>query len=139
MTFLLASLIFLFKSESETIFVLIAFFILLFVSNLYYFFSDYSISTLFPLVIQLIIILLLIYKNYRVKMVIRIWSGLFLIIANCLIFFGKLLKDFSYDFQNFNYRNYLGSLIMLIIGIVVFWLNEKMVIVSENEIINGNL
>ena len=118
---------------------LIAFFILLFVSNLYYFFSDYSISTLFPLVIQLIIILLLIYKNYRVKMVIRIWSGLFLVIANCLIFFGKLLKDFSYDFQNFNYRNYLGSLIMLIIGIVVFWLNEKMVIVSENEIINENL
>ena len=118
---------------------LIAFFILLFISNLYYFFSDYSISTLFPLVIQLIIILLLIYKNYRVKMVIRIWSVLFLIIANCLIFLGKLFKDFSYDFQNFNYRNYLGSLIMLIIGIVIFWLNEKMVIVSENEIINENL
>lgn len=111
---------------------LITFFILLFASNLYYFFSDYSIINLFPLIIQLIIILSLIYKNYRVKMVIRIWSVLFLIIANCLIFFGKLLKDFSYDLQNFDYRNYLSSFLMLIIGIVIFWLNEKMVIVSEN-------
>lgn len=112
---------------------LIIFFLLLLVSNLYYFFSDNSISALFPIIIQLIILLLLIYRDYRVKILMRIWSGLFLIIANSLIFFGKLLKEFSYDFQNFDYRNYLGCFFMLIIGIIVFLLNEKMVIISEEE------
>jgi len=102
-------------------------------SNLYYFFSDNNISVLFPIIIQLVILLSLIYRDYRVKILMRIWSGFFLIIANSLIFFGKLLNEFSDNFQNFDYRNYLGCSFMLIIGIIVFWLNEKMVIISEEE------
>jgi hypothetical protein len=112
---------------------LIAFFLLLIASNFYYFFLDFNLTSLFPIIIQLIILLMLIYRDYRVKLVMRIWSGFFLILANGLIFFGRLLKEFSSGFQDFYFKNYLGCSFMLIIGVVIFLLNEKLVVISENN------
>lgn len=112
---------------------LIAFFLLLIASNFYYFFLDFNLTSLFPIIIQLIILLMLIYRDYRVKLVMRIWSGFFLILANSLIFFGRLLKEFSSSFQDFDFKNYLGCSFMLIIGVVIFLLNEKLVVISENN------
>lgn len=92
---------------------LIAFFLLLIASNFYYFFLDFNLTSLFPIIIQLIILLMLIYRDYRVKLVMRIWSGFFLILANGLIFFGRLLKEFSSGFQDFYFKVFRKKLYRL--------------------------
>jgi hypothetical protein len=42
-------------------------------------------------------------------------------------------KEFSSGFQDFDFKNYLGCSFMLIIGVVIFLLNEKLVVISENN------
>lgn len=116
---------------------LIIFFLFLLGFNLYYLYCDYDLFILFPITIQLVILSLLIYKDYRFKLVLKFWSGIFLILANGLIFFGKLLKDFSNNFQSFDYKSYLWCIFMLIIGLGIFIFNERMVCIVENSPDNG--
>lgn len=112
---------------------LIIFFAFLFVSNIYYIYFDNDLFILIPIIIQMGILFLLIYKYYRIKLILKIWSGFFLVLANSLIFFGKLLKDFSNDFQYFDLKNYFGCIIMLIIGIIILWLTEQTVIIYDDK------
>ncbi|PWN72239.1 hypothetical protein C1631_006470 [Chryseobacterium phosphatilyticum] len=100
--------------------------------NLYsiYVSSDWSI--LFPIGIQLLLLILVFIKFSKIKLLLKIWSLIFLIIAPIMQLLGKLLKDASYDYQFFDIRIYVIPFIMLIMGIVVFYFTSVTIKTKDN-------
>ncbi|GEN69616.1 hypothetical protein [Chryseobacterium rhizosphaerae] len=92
--------------------------------------SDWSI--LFPIAIQLLLLILVFIKFSRIKLLLKIWSLIFLIIAPIMQLLGKLLKDASYDYQFFDIRIYIVPFIMLIMGIIVFYFTSVAIKTNGN-------
>ena len=112
---------------------LIVFILILLVYNLISIFSDFEIKTFAPIIIQIFILVLILEKHKILKLVLKIWSGIFFIGAFALTIIGKCLKDMSYDFQTFNVQKYLFPILMLSIGILIFILTEKTIEIRKQE------
>lgn len=70
-------------------------------------------------------------KHYLVKLILKIWFIIFFITAFGLQFIGKLLKDISYNFNMFDYQNYLIPGLMIFVGcIMLYFINETVEIVK---------
>ena len=70
---------------------------------------------IFPIVIQISLLILILTKNQYAKIGIKIWSIVFLIVASGLQLAGRFLNDFTYSFENINIQSYLITGISLII------------------------
>ena len=87
---------------------------------------------LIPLTVQMILIYLIFDKNKFAKVGIKIWSIL-LIIGPGLSILGGLLKSIAGENMDFNET--FTNLIMLTIGITVFYFNNKTVeiVIMKND------
>jgi hypothetical protein len=111
-------------------FLIIMIFALL-VYNLYSIYGEYNFITILPILIQIFLLILIFTKHVKVKLALKIWSIIFLIIAPLMQFTGKLLKDGSYDFQFFEIRNYIIPFLMLSIGSLIFYFTEKTIVIEK--------
>ena len=114
------------------------YFLILLLSGLLLF-NIYSISVsnnwfiLLPIGIQLLLLVLVFSKYSKIKLLLKIWSLIFLIIAPIMQILGKLLKDASYDYQFFDAKVYIVPFLMLIIGIFVFYFTSLTVKTNDNN------
>jgi len=83
-----------------------------------------------PVVIQLIIIYLLYDKNKHAKIGIKIWS-IVLIIGPSLSIVGKLLKTVAGT--DLDLKKMIENIIMLTVGILIYYYNENTVKIEKIE------
>ena len=123
------------KSEFKS--VVFYYFLMILLSGLLLF-NVYSISIsrdwfiLFPIAIQLLLLILVFIKFSKIKLLLKIWSLIFLIIAPIMQLLGKLLKDASYNYQFFDIRIYIIPFMMLIMGIIVFYFTLVTIKTKDN-------
>ncbi|OPB95792.1 hypothetical protein BAS10_09115 [Elizabethkingia meningoseptica] len=66
-------------------------------------------------------------KNKGTKIILKIWSLVFFIIAGSMQVIGKLLKDASNDYHTFDIINYIYCGSIIITGVIIFLLTSKTV------------
>lgn len=111
-------------------FLIIVLFILL-IYNFYLIYENYNIVKLLPILIQISLLILVFMKHIKVKLAIKIWSIVILIISSLMRLVGKFLKDISSDFQFFEVNNYIMPFLILLIGCFIFYFNERTVVVEK--------
>ncbi len=83
-----------------------------------------------PMIIQMVLLYLIFDKNKFAKIGIKIWSIL-LIVGPGLIISGGLIKVIAGE--NFNFKESLANLIMLAVGMLIFYFNNQTVEVQITE------
>jgi hypothetical protein len=114
---------------NSTIFyyLLIAFFGILLIYNTYMFSLSHDYYIIIPIAIQIFLLILIFIKYVKIKLILKIWTIIFLIIAPIMQLIGKLLKDASYDYQYIDVNIYIIPSLMLIAGCLIFYFIVKTV------------
>jgi len=112
---------------------LILFLILLLSNNVYKIFVEFDFGLLLPIALQIFILTLVLLHHFFTKIVLKIWSSIFLIIAYLMQIIGKILKDISVDFQEFDVKTYLFSVLMLLLGIIIFFYSQDTITIKKEE------
>lgn len=100
---------------------LIVLFATLLMYNVYIFFTSFDYFIIVPIIIQVFLLVLIIVKYSKIKLVLKVWTIIFLIIAPVMQLIGKLLKDASYDYQYFDINIYIIPLIMFMLGSLLLY------------------
>ncbi|MGR3856639.1 hypothetical protein [Chryseobacterium indologenes] len=100
---------------------LIALFAILLIYNTYIFFMSHDYYIIIPIIIQFFLLILIFIKYVKIKLILKIWTIIFLIIAPIMQLIGKLLKDAAYDYQYINLNIYIIPTLMLITGFLIFY------------------
>lgn len=100
---------------------LITLFAILLIYNTYMFFISRDYFIIIPIIIQIFLLILTFIKYVNIKLILKIWTIIFLIIAPTMQLIGKLLKDASYDYQYININIYIIPSLMLIAGCLTFY------------------
>lgn len=106
---------------------LIALFAILLIYNTYMFFISHDYYIIIPIAIQIFLLILIFIKYVKIKLILKIWTIIFLIIAPIMQLIGKLLKDASYDYQYIDVNIYIIPSLMLIAGCLIFYFIVKTV------------
>ena len=103
----------------------------LFLWNLYTYFLWKNTSTIFMLILQLTILILIISEHKYAKICIKIWSVL-IILGTFLSFIGKTIKTLLENSFEYTYiTDNALDIIFLIIGCLIFYFNNKTVEIKE--------
>ncbi len=100
---------------------LIALFAILLIYNTYMFFISHDYFIIIPIIIQIFLLILTVIKYVNIKLILKIWTIIFFIIAPTMQLIGKLLKDASYDYQYINVNIYIIPSLMLIAGCLIYY------------------
>lgn len=106
---------------------IIVFISILLLYNVYSIFSNFELRLIMPILIQIILLILIFNKHKLIKLLLKIWSGIFLIGGFTLIILGGLLKGLADGFKHFNFLDYIPSIIFLLIGIVVYMCSDRFI------------
>lgn len=106
-------------------YLLIAFFAILLIYNTYMFSLSHDYYIMTPIIIQIFLLVLIFIKYVKIKLILKIWTIIFLIIAPIMQLIGKLLKDASYDYQYIDLNIYIIPSLMLIVGCLIFYFIVK--------------
>ena len=106
---------------------IIMFISILLLYNVYSILSNFELRLIMPILIQIILFILIFNKHKLIKLLLKIWSGIFLVGAFTLIILGGLLKGLSDGFKYFNFLDYIPSIIFLLIGIVVYMCSARFI------------
>ena len=86
---------------------------------------------LLPVTIQAVLLWLITTKNQYAKIGIKAWVIIFLVSANVLQFFGRLLQDAVESFVNADLLHYVTTGFIVLLGITIFIYVNKTVTVIE--------
>jgi len=105
-------------------------FVIIFISalllyNSIYLINNFTLITLLPVIIQIVLLYLIFTKNKNVKIAIKIWIIVFILIGFGLQFLGKFLKFIASDFAEFNPIEILKIILFLIIGFIILIFSNK--------------
>jgi len=106
---------------------IIMFISILLLYNVYSILSNFELRLIMPILIQIILLILIFNKHKLIKLLLKIWSGIFLVGAFTLIILGGLLKGLADGFKYFNFLDYIPSIIFLLIGIVVYMCSDRFI------------
>lgn len=106
---------------------IIMFIAILLLYNVYSILSIFELRLIMPILIQIILLILIFNKHKLIKLLLKIWSGIFLVGAFTLIILGGLLKGLADGFKYFNFLDYIPSIIFLLIGIVVYMCSDRFI------------
>ena len=106
---------------------IIMFISILLLYNVYSILSNFELRLIMPIFIQIILLILIFNKHKLIKLLLKIWSGIFLVGAFTLIILGGLLKGLADGFKYFNFLDYIPSIIFLLIGIVVYMCSDRFI------------
>ena len=106
---------------------IIMFISILLLYNVYSILSIFELRLIMPILIQIILLILIFNKHKLIKLLLKIWSEIFLVGAFTLIILGGLLKGLADGFKYFNFLDYIPSIIFLLIGIVVYMCSDRFI------------
>lgn len=106
---------------------IIMFISILLLYNVYSILSNFELRLIMPILIQIILLILIFNKHKLIKLLLKIWSEIFLVGAFTLIILGGLLKGLADGFKYFNFLDYIPSIIFLLIGIVVYMCSDRFI------------
>ncbi|MBU4537567.1 MAG: hypothetical protein L6264_06535 [Weeksellaceae bacterium] len=86
---------------------------------------------LLPVTIQAVLLWLITTQNQYAKIGIKAWIIIFLVIANGLQFFGRLLQDAVESFVNADLLHYVTTGFIVLLGITIFIYVNKTVTVID--------
>jgi hypothetical protein len=75
--------------------------------NLYALLFDFELKYILPTILQITLLFLIFIKHKLIKIILKIWSAIFFIIAFGLMILGGLLKDLANTFQDVDFLSYL--------------------------------
>ncbi|MCD9854882.1 hypothetical protein LUD75_09210 [Epilithonimonas sp. JDS] len=104
---------------------LVSFIIVALLYNLYAVLFEFDIFLVIPIIIQVTLLFLIFVRHQYIKLLLQIWSAVFLIFAFGLFIFGGLLKDLAESFEDFNFLNYFPKVILLLVGIIIYQGSSK--------------
>lgn len=113
---------------------LVIFIIILLLYNFYALLFEFEFSLFIPIIIQLTLLFLIFVRHQYIKLLLQIWSAVFLIFAFGLFILGGLLKELTDGFEYFNFLNYLPKLILLLIGIAIYIGSQKTIIINKDNL-----
>lgn len=113
---------------------LVIFIIILLLYNFYALLFEFEFSLFIPIIIQVTLLFLIFMRHQYIKLLLQIWSVVFLIFAFGLSILGGLLKEFADGFEYFNFLNYLPKLILLLIGIAIYIGSQKTIIINKGNL-----
>ena len=113
---------------------LVIFIIILLLYNFYALLFEFEFSLFIPIIIQLTLLFLIFVRHQYIKLLLQIWSAVFLIFAFGLFILGGLLKELTDGFEYFNFLNYLPKLILLLIGIAIYIGSQKTIIINKGNL-----
>ena len=105
--------------------ILISLISLLLLLNLLTFIVTINPIALLPIIIQSVLLYLMFTKHKYAKIGIKIWTILFLIIANGLQFLGAILQIIGGGNPNTTILDYLKFLILILIGVGILIFTNK--------------
>lgn len=111
----------------------IGYLILLLSYNIYSTITLKIIYGILPISIQTTLLIFIFTKSKHAKLLIQIWTIVFMIIATGLQFFGQFLTGMGNNFENFMWNAFVYKLIELGIGILILSYTNKTVKVSFPE------
>ncbi len=106
---------------------IIVFISILLLYNVYSILSNFELRRIMPILIQIILLILIFNKHKFIKLLLKIWSGIFLVGAFTLIILGGLLKGLADGFKHCNFFDYIPSIIFLLIGIIVYMCSDRFI------------
>ncbi len=106
---------------------IIMFISILLLYNVYSILSNFELRLIMPILIQIILLILIFNKHKLIKLLLKIWSGIFLVGAFTLIILGGLWRGLADGFKDFNFLDYIPSIIFLLIGIVVYMCSDRFI------------
>ena len=113
---------------------LVIFIIILLLYNFYALLFEFEFSLFIPIIIQVTLLFLIFVRHQYIKLLLQIWSAVFLIFAFGLFILGGLLKELTDGFEYFNFLNYLPKLILLLIGIAIYIGSQKTIIINKDNL-----
>lgn len=113
-------------------FFLIIYLLLIISYNFYVFATNFPSGWLAVILNTLIIVLLLTRSKY-LKIILRIWSMLFLIITSSIQLFSKILKKLLDNNYEIEMKSFFMSLFFLTCGIIIFYYS-KTIVVKDNMV-----
>lgn len=99
--------------------------------NIYTLIFHFEFILFLPILIQIILIVLILIRYQYIKLLLQIWSGVFIVTASILSLLGKWLMDLSDGFMYFNYVDYLPKLTLLLVGIIIYIGSTKKIITEQ--------
>ena len=118
--------------------ILLAFLGLLLMWNTYSLILTRKLFGVFPVIIQLVLIVLILIKHEYAKIGIKIWSLVFLIIAPGLVLLGIILKLFASSNEEISTNAIIFDGITIIAGILIFSYTNDSIQYEELESNNAH-
>ncbi len=118
--------------------ILLAFLGLLLMWNTYSLILTRKLFGVFPVIIQLVLIVLILIKHEYAKIGIKIWSLVFLIIAPGLVLLGIILKLFASSNEEISTNAIIFDGITIIAGILIFSYTNDSIQFEELESNNAH-
>ncbi len=118
--------------------ILLVFLSLLLIWNTYSLILTRKLFGVFPVIIQLVLIVLILIKHEYAKIGIKIWSLVFLIIAPGLVLLGIILKLFASSNEEISTNAIIFDGITIIAGILIFSYTNDSIQFEELESNNAH-
>lgn len=111
--------------------ILIAFLSIMILYNLYAYFTGIT-SAIFPIIFQLAMLALVVIRYYYLKIILQVWSGIFLITLSLIQVISKLIKAFISNI-NIDTISIIRNLLFIVFGILIFYLSSTLVLQNEDN------
>lgn len=106
---------------------LLSYLILIITYNLYVFLIDFPNGWL-PILLNALILLLVISKNKNLKIVLKVWSMIFLIIFPGLQLLSRFMKKFLDNSFTIDFSSSFMAALFVVVGIIIFSYSKSIVI-----------
>jgi len=110
---------------------IIVFISILLLYNVYSLLLNFELRLVAPIIIQIVLLILIFIKHKLIMLLLKIWSGIFLIGSFTLIILGGILKSLANGFKYFNFLDYIPSIIFLLIGIIIYMCSDRFIEISK--------
>ncbi|KFC22034.1 hypothetical protein [Epilithonimonas lactis] len=104
---------------------LVFFIIIVLLYNLYALLFEFEAFLFIPIIIQVTLLFLVFVRHQYIKVLLQIWSAVFLILGFGLFVLGGLLKDLANGFEYFDILNYFPKVVLLLAGLIIFQGSSK--------------
>lgn len=104
---------------------LVSFIIIVLFYNLYTLLFEFEAFLFIPIIIQVTLLFLVFVRHQYIKVLLQIWSAVFLILGFGLFILGGLLKDLVNGFEYFDILNYFPKVILLLVGLIIYQGSSK--------------
>lgn len=104
---------------------LVFFIIIVLLYNLYALLFEFEAFLFIPIIIQVTLLFLVFVRHQYIKVLLQIWSAVFLILGFGLFILCGLLKDLANGFEYLDIHNYFPKVVLLLVGLIIYQGSSK--------------